>query len=126
MKGINHWVLLAEATQLRRANKELEENLQRTEQRFSQLQKTLLSFEEGTNSIHLHWMIFSLNLDKKGVDTRLQGAQNSLLLQEENIRRTERERKTMLDQIAGLERQLLAMENEKKQLTVRIVHYSSL
>ncbi len=57
-------------------------------------------------------------LDKKGVDTRLQGAQNTLLLQEDNIRRSERERKTMLDQIAGLERQLLAMENEKKQIVV--------
>jgi len=57
-------------------------------------------------------------LDKKGVDTRLQGAQNTLLLQEDNIRRSERERKTMLDQIAGLERQLLAMENEKKQVLV--------
>jgi hypothetical protein len=57
-------------------------------------------------------------LDKKGVDTRLQGAQNTLLLQEDNIRRSERERKTMLDQIAGLERQLLAMENEKKQILV--------
>lgn len=40
-------VSLAEATQLRRANKELEDNLIRTEQRFSQLQKTLMSFEEG-------------------------------------------------------------------------------
>ena len=38
---------LAETTQLRRVNKELEENLLRTEQRFSQLQKTLMSFEEG-------------------------------------------------------------------------------
>jgi hypothetical protein len=37
----------AEATQLRRVVKELEENLIRTEQRFSQLQKTLMSFEEG-------------------------------------------------------------------------------
>jgi septal ring factor EnvC (AmiA/AmiB activator) len=59
-----------------------------------------------------------LFLDKKGVDTRLQGAQSTLLLQEETIRRSERERKTMLDQIAGLERQLLAMENEKKQFVV--------
>ena len=40
----------AEATQLRRVNKELEENLLRTEQRFSQLQKTLMSFEEGNVS----------------------------------------------------------------------------
>ncbi len=62
--------------------------------------------------------MFVFLLDKKGVDTRLQGAQNTLLLQEDNIRRSERERKTMLDQIAGLERQLLAMENEKKQIVV--------
>jgi hypothetical protein len=62
--------------------------------------------------------LFVFLLDKKGVDTRLQGAQNTLLLQEDNIRRSERERKTMLDQIAGLERQLLAMENEKKQIVV--------
>lgn len=55
------------------------------------------------------------------MDTRLQGAQNTLLLQEETIRRSERERKTMLDQIAGLERQLLALENEKKQLLVSFV-----
>lgn len=38
---------LAEANQLRRSNKELEENLARNEQRFNQLQKTLTSFEEG-------------------------------------------------------------------------------
>ena len=62
----------------------------------------------------------SFPVDKKGVDTRLQGAQSTLLLQEDNIRRTERERKTMLDQIAGLERQLLAMENEKKQTNVSL------
>ncbi|CAF0803068.1 unnamed protein product [Rotaria sp. Silwood1] len=91
---------IVEVAQLRRTTKDLEENLQRTEQRLSQLQKTLLSTEE----------------DKKGVDTCLQGAQSALVLQEETIRRSERERKTMLDQISGLERQLLAMENEKKQI----------
>jgi hypothetical protein len=37
----------AEATQLRRINKELEDNFLRAEQRFNQLQKTLMSFEEG-------------------------------------------------------------------------------
>ncbi|CAF2625920.1 unnamed protein product [Rotaria sp. Silwood2] len=76
-----------EVTQLRRTTKELEENLQRTEQRFY----------------------------KKSVDIRLQGAQSVMVLQEETIRQSERERKTMLDQISALERQLLAMENEKKQ-----------
>ncbi len=69
--------------------------------------------------------MFVFLLDKKGVDTRLQGAQNTLLLQEDNIRRSERERKTMLDQIAGLERQLLAMENEKKQTLVSFQRQSS-
>ncbi len=64
-----------------------------------------------------HSYFFDIS-DKKGVDTRLQGAQNTLLLQEDNIRRAERERKTMLDQISGLERQILAMENEKKQFLV--------
>ena len=58
-------------------------------------------------------------LDKKGVDTRLQSAQNALLLQEDTIRRTERERKQMIDQITALERQILAMEGEKKQVLVR-------
>jgi hypothetical protein len=48
-KNIHNKFLLikAEATQLRRINKELEENFLRTEQRFNQLQKTLMSFEEG-------------------------------------------------------------------------------
>ncbi len=42
-----------------------------------------------------------------------------MLLQEDTIRRSERERKTMLDQITALERQLLGLDNEKKQILVR-------
>lgn len=53
------------------------------------------------------------------MDTRLQGTQNALLLQEDTIRRSERERKTLLDQIAGLERQIAALDNDKKQSLVR-------
>ncbi len=60
-------------------------------------------------------------IDKKGVDTRLQSAQNALLLQEDTIRRGERERKTMLDQITALERQLLGLDTDKKQILVRIL-----
>jgi hypothetical protein len=44
--------------QLRRTTKELEENLLRTEQRFSQLQKTLLSFEEGIIYIYKNYIFF--------------------------------------------------------------------
>ena len=55
------------------------------------------------------------------MDTRLQSAQNALLLQEDTIRRSERERKTMLDQITNLERQLLAIDNDKKQVLVSVL-----
>ena len=50
----------------------------------------------------------------------MQSAQSALLLHEDTIRRNERERKTMLDQITALERQLLAMETDKKQIIVRL------
>lgn len=59
-----------------------------------------------------------LFIDKKGVDTRLQSAQSALLLHEDAIRRNDRERKAMIDQITALERQILALENEKKQFLV--------
>jgi rootletin len=42
-----YFFFTVEVTQLRRTTKELEDNLLRVEQRFSQLQKTLSSFEEG-------------------------------------------------------------------------------
>ena len=75
------------------------------------------------NKENIH--IFDDFPDKKGVDTRLQSAQNALLLQEDTIRRGERERKTMLDQITALERQLLALDGDKKQLIVRIYFFFS-
>ncbi len=69
-------------------------------------------------------IICSLFLDKKGVDTRLQVAQSTLLSQEETIRQSERERKTLLDRISGFERQLAALDNEKKQFLVCIRNLS--
>jgi len=79
-----------------------------------------MSFEEGMSSKSLISFSYKHSfVDKKGVDTRLQSAQNALLLQEDTIRRSERERKTMLDQITALERQLLGLDNEKKQILVR-------
>ena len=41
------------------------------------------------------------------------------MLQEETIRRNERERKQMADKISNLERNLVAAESEKRQLGVR-------
>ena len=74
----------------------------RTEQRLHQLQRNLGEAEE----------------DKKGIDGRLASAQTALMLQEETIRRNERERKSMADKISALERQVVAGESEKRQMNV--------
>lgn len=46
------------------------------------------------------------------MDGRLSGAQAELALQEENVRRSERELRAALDQVAALERSLQATESE--------------
>ena len=77
----------------------------RTEQRLQQLQRNLGEAEE----------------DKKGIDGRLASAQTALMLQEETIRRNERERKAMADKISAMERQIMAAESDKRQMNVRLV-----
>lgn len=49
---------------------------------------------------------------RRSVDGRLSGAQAELALQEESVRRSERERRAALDQVATLERSLQTTENE--------------
>lgn len=49
---------------------------------------------------------------RRSVDGRLSGAQAELALQEESARRSERERRVALDQVATLERSLQATESE--------------
>ena len=53
------------------------------------------------------------------VDGRFASAQTALMLQEETIRRNERERKIITDKVTNLERTLNATESEKKQLQDR-------
>ena len=85
--------------------KEMEEDRNRTEARLLQLQRCLGEAEEG----------------KKDIDSRLASAQTALMLQEETIRRNERERKSMSDKISNLERNLSAGDTEKRQLQVWVV-----
>ena len=61
--------------------------------------------------------------DKRGIDGRLASAQTALMLQEETIRRNERERKAMADKISALERTVAANESEKRQTQVYIDNY---
>ncbi len=95
---------ISQMKSLGNALKEMEEDRNRTEARHLQLQKTLVEAEE----------------DKKGIDGRLASAQTALMLQEETIRRNERERKSMSDKIQALERNLVAAEADKRQLNVSL------
>ena len=61
------------------------------------------------------WFFFS---DKRGIDGRLASAQTALMLQEETIRRNERDRKSMGDKISNLERTIAGAESEKRQTQV--------
>lgn len=65
--------------------------------------------------------LFWLFSDKRGIDGRLASAQTALMLQEETIRRNERDRKSMSDKILTLERTVAASETEKRQLHVSVV-----
>lgn len=49
---------------------------------------------------------------RRTVDGRLSGAQAELALQEESVRRSERELRAALDQVAALERSLQTTESE--------------
>jgi rootletin len=95
---------LSEANQLKRNIGEVMESHARTEQRLGQLQKLMTESEE----------------DKRGIDTRLASAQTALMLQEETIRRNERERKASTDKQNALERQLLAADSDKAQMSERL------
>jgi len=52
-------------------------------------------------------------------DGRFASAQTALMLQEETIRRNERERKLMSEKLSNLERSLSGSESEKRQLQER-------
>lgn len=72
-----------------------------------------------TKSLTCHKYMFGFSLtDKRGIDSRLASAQTALMLQEETIRRNERERKVMADKINSLERSLAAADTEKRQQEV--------
>ena len=62
--------------------------------------------------------LYILLTDKRGIDGRLASAQTALMLQEETIRRNERERKTAADKIATLERAVASLETDKRQQSV--------
>lgn len=59
---------------------------------------------------------------RRSVDGRLSGAQAELALQEEGVRRSERERRAALDRVTTLERSLQAAESELRTHQVGMRH----
>lgn len=55
---------------------------------------------------------------RRSLDGKLSGAQTALLLQEETLHRSERERKALAEKVAGLERGLQAAESERRATQV--------
>ena len=81
---------------------EMEGDRDRVNQRLQHLQKSLGEAEEG----------------KRGAHGRLASAQTALMLQEETIRRNEREQKQAAEKLAGLERTCQSNEAERRCLQV--------
>ena len=61
---------------------------------------------------------FCLSPGKRDIDGRLATAQTALMVQEETIRRKERERKALSDKVGALERSVASLESEKRQMQV--------
>ena len=81
---------------------EMEADRDRVNQRLQQLQKSLGEAEEG----------------KRGAHGRLASAQTALMLQEETIRRNEREQKSLAEKLAQLERAQQNSESDRRTLQV--------
>ena len=62
---------------------------------------------------HIQKSLTEVEDTKRGTDNRLNSAQTALMLQEETIRRNERDIKYLNDKIGELERQLTAVSSHK-------------
>lgn len=60
---------------------------------------------------------------RRGADGRLSSAQTALMLQEETIRRLERERKGLNEKIAVLDSSLAQAEGERRQLRDKVAQF---
>lgn len=64
-----------------------------------------------------------LFLGRRGADGRLSSAQTALMLQEETIRRLERERKGLNEKISVLDSSLAQAEGERRQLRDKVAQF---
>ena len=65
-------------------------------------------------------MLFIFLQGRRGADGRLSSAQTALMLQEETIRRLERERKGLNEKISVLDSSLAQAEGERRQLRDKV------
>merc|ERR1711981_1305003 len=79
-----------QVNQLEKKDEDLTHQKEHTQSRLEQIQKALGETEQG----------------KRGSEAKLANAQTALLLQEETIRRTERERKDLVDRLGEAQRNI--------------------
>lgn len=90
-------------TSLKQQLKDLEEMHHKTEQKLQQLMKAMADLEE----------------EKRNLEAKLGTSQTTLMMQDETVKRLERERKAQGDKISNLEQVGQAKDTDIKQLTVR-------
>ncbi|CAL8079433.1 unnamed protein product [Calicophoron daubneyi] len=82
----------------------------------SRLQEQAEQTEQWARRLHqVQQALCEAEADRKGVDGRLSSTQTALMLQEETLRKNERDRKQMADKISQMERQLAASGLERRE-----------
>ncbi|VDL98413.1 unnamed protein product [Schistocephalus solidus] len=82
----------------------------------ARLQEQAEQTEQWARRLHMvQQALCEVEEDKKGVDGRLASAQKALMLQEETLRKNERDRKLLAEKISQLERNFAGAESEKRQ-----------
>ena len=82
-----------------------------------------VNFGARTLLLWFQWNVsaFVCLLGRRDVDRRLSSAQSALLLQQETLKRADRERCQLVERIDALQRSLAANENDKRLLEVPIL-----
>ena len=64
--------------------------------------------------------------ERRQLDARLAATQSALVVQEDTLKKSERERKALLEQVTALERNMTATENERVSLQVCVFNLSTI
>lgn len=117
-----HNSLRAFVQQLINAERERDDAFQRNAQLGGRVEE--LERERRINEEQLHNMqkvLAEVDEVRHTLESRLAGAQSTVAAQEETLKRADKERKLTDEKLAQIERAVVASENEKRNLLVRLL-----